>query len=268
LPAGQPVWSANNKSIGNGTPLTYSFLTGLGTTTYTVTGTAGAVQKSGVLEILNPPTTSLVFLDLKSKNIFTDVLKTLNQTFGQNADQFSCTLKGTYKEYYVNQTRSPNVQLSKEWIGTGAAGIDYKAFVPGWSITIPYCRAGVFVRPKVTIGAEFSVLLDGKKNPVDYTFGGGPTASGSIGGGLGMYVGERNVIRIDADVQGSIGVAGKGKLQGPPPTVILSVNVGQLNASGQVQVTLLGQPIVTYQEEVKLWDGITLDKSWQLSKPS
>jgi hypothetical protein len=268
LPAGQPSWTANGKSIGTGTPLTASFSTGPSTVTYTVAGTAGTVQKSATLEIQNPATTTLVFLDLKSKNIFTDVLKTLNQTFGQNENQFSATLKGVYKEYYVNQTRSPNIQLSKEWTATGGASMEYKAFVPGWSVTIPYCRAGVFVSPKVTLGTEFSVLYDGRKNPVDYTFSGGPTASGSIGGGLGMYVGERNVIRIDADVQGSVGVLGTGKLQGPPPAVNLKVTVGQLKASGQVKVTLIGQPIVTYQTEVKVWDGITLEKTLPLSKPS
>jgi hypothetical protein len=193
---------------------------------------------------MNPTITSLA-----------KVLTTLNRTFGQDDGAFKWNVRGKYRKYYVDQTGGPNAQLSREFVFSGGVGMDYRVFVPGWSVTIPYCRAGVFVNPQLSLALEMSATGDGRKNPVQWTFSGGPRLSGSVGGGLGLYVGERNVIRIDADIRGSVGAQGSGSLQGPPLAARFSYTIGKLTAGGQLKVLVLGQPLLTYSVTRTIWDG-------------
>lgn len=100
-------------------------------------------------------------------------------------------------------------------------------------------------------------MKDGRRNPVAWTFSGGPTLNGSIGGGLGLYVGQSNVIRIDADIRGSVGAQGSGRLQGPPAAASFSYAIGQLTVGGQLKVYVLGQPILTYWVSKVICNGVT-----------
>lgn len=246
------TWTANGKQIGTGTSVSYS--ASLGTTAMACTNTTSSALAAVEIVAEARKTTEVGF---KNAKVLADVLSRINSAFGLSEDTIQWSVKGSYTSWNVDKRSTPQYGTSKKLTVSGGAALKSpRVFIPGYSVTLPFVRAGAFVEPSLSLMMAFSAEKNASTAPETWVFSGGPKLSGAIAGGLGAFVGERNVVRIDADVRGSVGASGTAKLQGPPVRINLAYAIGQLRVGGQVKIYVLGKPRITQSVSQTVWSGL------------